>query len=134
MAKFILWFASLVFIGYGFACLIDPNIPTAYIGYEMTRADAVIETRAMYGGLELGFGLFCLLAVFQIRFQEAGLISIVLVVGGLAVGRTIGLLFTTEPATIYSWGAVVLESFMTLTAFVTLNKEKYNLPDPHAAI
>ncbi len=53
----------------------------------MNSGDAFVEIGAMYGGLQTGFGLFCLLGALRKDFYRPALTSLLLVVGGLALAR-----------------------------------------------
>ena len=61
LGKVILWVSAAMFIVYGLMCLFSPALPTGYAGLAMNSGDAFAEVGAMYGGLQTGFGIFCLL-------------------------------------------------------------------------
>lgn len=87
LGKAILWISGFAFVGYGLACLYSPELPAGYAGLAMTTGDAYAEIGAMYGGLQTGFGIFCLLGALRAGFYRPALASILLVVGGLALAR-----------------------------------------------
>jgi len=130
LGKLILWVTGLVFVGYGGVCLYDPNVPVSYIGYTMTGADSFIETAAMYGGLQLGFGFWCLFSAVNNCYTRSALLSIGFAIGALGISRLLGLLligdsvFTQnqnfDDATWYTFGAIIYElstAVIALTAF-----------------
>ena len=112
--KIILWISAFIFICYGLTCLVSPEIPAGYAGLSMTNGDAIAEIGAMYGGLQTGFGLFCLLAALKPDYHKSGLILLVLCVGLLALTRLYTTLVASEPVAVYTWGAMAFE-FTTAT-------------------
>lgn len=120
LGKFVLWISGLIFLAYGLVCLVDPAIPAAYAGYHLSGADAFIEVAAMYGGLQAGFGIWCLLGAINSYYARASLLSIVFVIGALAVGRVIGLVQIGGEPTGYTYGAIFYESCTALLALIAL--------------
>ena len=122
LGKIILWISAIIFISYGLTCLYSPDIPAGYAGLSMTNGDAFVEIGAMYGGLQTGFGLFCLLAALNPDYQKSGLILLVLCIGSLALTRFYTTLIVSEPVAIYTWGAMAYEFSTALLAAVALRK------------
>lgn len=122
LGKIILWASALIFISYGVMCLISPDVPAGYAGLSMNTGDAFVEMGAMYGGLQTGFGIFCLLGALRNDLFRAALTSVVLLVGGLALGRLYSLLTSTEPVGGYTYGAIIFEFATFLLAAVALRK------------
>ncbi|MEH6581574.1 MAG: DUF4345 family protein [Halioglobus sp.] len=120
--KIILWISAIIFISYGLTCLYSPDIPAAYAGLSMTNGDAFVEIGAMYGGLQTGFGLFCLLAALKPDYHKSGLILLVLCVGGLALTRLFTTLIVSEPVAVYTWGAMAYEFATATLAAVALKR------------
>lgn len=87
VGKAILWVSALIFIVYGLACLFSPALAATYAGLSMNSGDAFAEIGAMYGGLQTGFGVFCLLGALRKDLYRAALVSLVCLVGGLALAR-----------------------------------------------
>jgi hypothetical protein len=123
LGKIVLWVTGLGFFAYGIACLIDPALPSGYIGYHLSGADAYIEVSGMYGGLQAGFGLWCLLGALNSQYYRACLISIVFTIGALALGRVFGLSQVMGEPGGYSYGAIVYESTTTLLALIALRSK-----------
>ncbi|WOJ94442.1 DUF4345 family protein [Congregibacter variabilis] len=120
MTRSFLVFVSVVFSGYGIACIVDPALPARLAGLEVLNGDAYAEMSAMYGGLQTGVGIFCLLAAFRSSFQSSALLLLVLGIGLLAASRALGALRSDELLTVYTWGALAFETLLTATAAALL--------------
>lgn len=123
MTRSFLIFVSLVFIGYGIACIVDPVLPARLAGLDILNGDAYAEMSAMYGGLQTGVGIFCLLAAFRQSLQSSALLLLVLGVGLLAASRALGALRSDELLTTYTWGALAFETLVTATAAALLSRK-----------
>lgn len=123
LGKSLLGVSALIFISYGLVSLVSPAVPSGLAGLVMSNGDAFAEIGAMYGGLQTGVGLFCLLALLKPDFYRAGLVLLVLGIGTLALARLISLLMTTDTVTAYTYGAMVYEfATATLAAAALLKK------------
>jgi hypothetical protein len=122
LGKALLWISAFAFIGYGLACLFFPELPASSAGLAMTTGDAYAEIGAMYGGLQTGFGLFCLLGALRSDFYRPALASLLLLVGGLALARLYSMATSNDPVAVYTYGAIVFESVTAVLAGVALRK------------
>jgi hypothetical protein len=122
LGKAVLWFSALVLIAYGLACLYSPALPAGYAGLTMTNGDAYAEIRAMYGGLQFGFGVFCVMGALHADFFRPALASIVLLLGGLALARLYSTATGVDPVTSYTHGALVFECTTAVLAALALRK------------
>jgi len=122
LGKIVLWVSTITFISYGLMCLVSPSVPADYAGLEMISGDGYAEIGAMYGGLQIGFGVFCLLGALRSDLHKAALTSLVVVVGGLAIGRLYSTLTGTEQIGTYTYGAMVFEFLTATLAAVALRK------------
>jgi hypothetical protein len=122
LGKFILWLSAIMFVTYGLACLVSPGLPAGYAGLGLVTADALPEVGAMYGGLQTGFGLFCLLGALKSDYYRHALLLLVLCIGGLALGRCFWALTGADPVGGYTYGAAAYEITTTLLAALALRR------------
>lgn len=122
LGKVILWISALIFVVYGLMCLFSPALPAGYAGLTMDTGDAFVEIGAMYGGLQTGFGLFCMFGALRSDFYRPALTSILLLVGGLALGRLYSTLTGSEPVGGYTYGAMTFEFSTAILAGLALRK------------
>jgi Domain of unknown function (DUF4345) len=122
LGKVILWVSALMFIVYGLMCLFSPALPTDYAGLSMNTGDAFVEVGAMYGGLQTGFGIFCLLGALRKDLYRPALLSLVLLVGGLALARLYSTVTSVDPVGSYTYGAMVYEFTTAILAGLALRK------------
>ena len=122
LGKIVLWVSTITFISYGLMCLISPSVPAGYAGLEMISGDGYAEIGAMYGGLQIGFGVFCLLGALRSDLHKPALTSLVVVVGGLAIGRLYSTLTGAEQIGTYTYGAMAFEFLTATLAGVALRK------------
>ncbi|RZV60097.1 MAG: DUF4345 domain-containing protein, partial [Pseudomonadales bacterium] len=91
-----------------------------YIGYGLSGPDARIELVAMYGGFEIGLGLFCLMGLVKQEIERPALLAVVLMVGGLGVTRAIAYFVSNQTVTSYTYGALAFELTVTALALAAL--------------
>jgi hypothetical protein len=59
LARFVLIVTGISFFGYAIACFLYPvEVAGRFTGYGLEAAAGMVEIRAMYSGLQAGFGLF----------------------------------------------------------------------------
>lgn len=124
LAKIVLWISAIVLIGYGVVCLVSPGIPASYAGLVLTNGDAVAEIGAMYGGLQTGFGLFCLLGAMNASLERPALGLLVMCIGALALSRLAWTLTGASPVGMYTYGAMIFEFTTAILAAIALRKHK----------
>jgi hypothetical protein len=122
LGKVVLWVSAVIFTSYGLICLFSPDVPARYAGLILSNGDAIAEIGAMYGGLQTGFGLFCLLAALNPNFYKSGLVVLVFCVGSLALARMYSTLLITDPVTAYTWAAMTYEFLTAILAALALRK------------
>lgn len=120
LPRIFLIITGLTFTLYGGYCLlINPMILNEYTGMGLSDNTALIEVRAMYGGLQGAAGLYLLFCSMQTsRFREALLVS-VFAFAGLAGARAFGLAIDGGDNG-YNFAAVIYESISGLLALVCL--------------
>lgn len=122
LGKIILWASGLIFAAYGAACFLSPELPANYAGLSIGNGDAYAEMGAMYGGLQFGFGLFCLLAAIKPAFFRPGLTLLVMAIGCLAVARLYSAWDAEWLVGVYTWGAMAFEFTVAILAAIALRK------------
>ncbi len=122
LGKVVLWVSALMFMAYGVVCLFSPALPAGYAGLSMNTGDALVEIGAMYGGLQTGFGIFCLMGALRKDLYRPALISLVLLVGGLALARLFTVVTSDAVVGTYTYGAMVYEFTTAILAGLALRK------------
>lgn len=120
--KIILAVSAVVFVTYGVISLVSPAVPAGFAGLIMTNGDAFAEIGSMYGGLQTGVGLYCLLAFVKSEYYRGGLAILVIGIGMLAVARLISALATDDPLSAYTWGALMYEFITVFLAGLALRR------------
>ena len=126
LGKGILWISALLFIGYGLVSFFFPEIPAGLVDLKIPNVDAAAEIRSIYGGLQTGIGLFCLLAAVNSDLYRAGLMLLVLGIGALALGRLYSILTTADSVTAYTNGALLFELTIAVLAAIALKIQNKN--------
>ena len=123
LSKFIVYFAAGFFILYGLAFTIVPNVMSVLItGSDITGTSALIDFRATYGGMTLAVGIM-ILYLDRINQKRPSLVMVILLLMGMALGRTLGFWIDGRGnALMYVY--LVLEILGSVLAFVALQKEK----------
>ena len=119
LARFVLLFTAVSFIGYGLACLLVPNMVGNISGLGMQTVSGRTEIHAMYGGLQTGLGLYFLLCGLHREWVRPGVVALILVMGGLALARCYGISVQGSPGS-YNLGAVSYEAITALVALLSL--------------
>lgn len=86
-------FSGLVFTGFGVAFALWPVEMFAPLGEPLTSPAARTDVRALYGGLQLGVGLWLLHSIFRPAERRAALRLGLMSYASLAVTRFAGLAF-----------------------------------------
>lgn len=64
-------FNGCMYVALGIWCLVEPARVSQLLGFDLQNPSAKAEFSAVYGGLELGLGIFLLLAVFGDRISAS---------------------------------------------------------------
>lgn len=97
LPRVILGFTGAAFIGFGIAFAFWPVPMAAVVEISLPSATAKVDLAATYGGFELGFGTFLLVALFRPAWIEAGLWAGMLALGGFAAVRLGSLVASNGP-------------------------------------
>ena len=122
LGKFILWLTALVLIAYGLVCLFSPALPADYAGLAFITGDALPEIGAMYGGLQTGFGIFCLLGALKTEYYRPALMLLLLCIGGLALSRCFWAFTSGGEIGAYTYGAMAYEYSTAIVAAIALRR------------
>tara|TARA_R110002124_G_scaffold2530_4_gene16023 strand:+ start:363 stop:737 length:375 start_codon:yes stop_codon:yes gene_type:complete len=122
LGKAILWISAVIFSAYGLACLFNPHLPANYAGLSITNGDAYAEIGAMYGGLQFGFGIFCLMGALRKDFYRPTLSALLIMIGGLAAARLYSTVTSVDPVAMYTYGALAFETITAVIAGLALKK------------
>ena len=129
--KWIFGATAIGFGGFGIALLIFPSL-LGLVGIKELTNSGLVEARAMYGGLQIGFGLFFLLALNRPKWFQPALIIHSCVVGGLVIGRIFGLAvekWQAKPLIYIILAAEIVLVILSTTAFINLKNEKKTRDD-----
>ncbi|HEX2250065.1 MAG TPA: DUF4345 family protein [Gemmatimonadales bacterium] len=105
----VLAFTAAGFIGFGLAFTFWPGSMAALVEVGLPTPTARVDFAATYGGFELGFGAFLLLALLRPIWIEPGLWAGLLALGGFATVRSGTLLLTGAPVSPANYLALSLE-------------------------
>lgn len=86
---------ALAFCKTGIETLIDPQAVMNNVGIVLNNSSAESSMRAVYGGMHLVFGLFCVYGVFANVSAALGLVA--LYTAGFTIGRISGILVSGAP-------------------------------------
>ena len=103
----------------GLVGLIQPLPMLAGFGYDISGAHAMIESRAMHGGVFLIAGTFMIVALFRGGLERPAPWFVVIHVGGLLAGRAVSLVVDGPPRP-YFWGFIGFEILLLVPAIVSL--------------
>lgn len=124
VGRIFLGMMALVSIVYGIGCLFLPRLPAGLAGLILPASGnsaAIIEFMAMYGGLQTATGLMFGWYVLKHRRALTGLGVMATLMGGVAIGRAIGLARYGADAynttvLVFELGTAAIAAFAWLTA------------------
>lgn len=90
LARASLGIAALTFLGFGAWFLLRPGAIDG-MGVLLGSSAARTEIRAMYGGLEVGLGVFFGISALRTSWLRPALFGQMTTLGGLAAGRIVGM-------------------------------------------
>ena len=95
MTLIYLWFNAVLYLGLGAWCTLLPEKTSKAIGFGLTNASAKSEYVTVYGGMEVGMGIFFAACALSPALRGPGLLYALILYACLAVFR-IGTLVTLE--------------------------------------
>lgn len=102
ISKIFLGLMALAFCKTGIETLIDPQAVMNNVGIVLDNSSAESSMRAVYGGMHLVFGLFCIYGIFA--NATAALTLVILYTTGFTIGRVSGILVSGAPnAFVMTW-------------------------------
>ena len=100
LAQWVLALSALPFLAIGLAFAIAPGEMGPLVSIDVADSTADNDIRAVYGGLQIGVGLFLALCVRRSEWLRPGLALQMMVFAGLLLGRTVSLGAAGPPTTI----------------------------------
>ena len=97
ISRLVLGLTGASFIGFGIASTFWPEAMAGFVELRLSTTTAKVDFAATYGGFELGFGIFLLLAFLRPPWTEAGLWAGLLALGGFAAVRAGTLVISGSP-------------------------------------
>ena len=120
---------SIVFLLYGIGFMFFTETLSLYVidTVPNTKSD-LIDMRATYGGMSIGFALLLYLTSQDSKIFVLGVKSIILIVGGMALGRFTGIIKEGSPNTLM-YIYLLLEVLVVLIG-VKLLAKSYKISNP----
>jgi len=118
---------TLAFCKTGIESLIDPQAVLAQVGIMLDNASALSSMRAVYGGLHLVLGVYCLVGIF--RNPEGPLLFVLLYTIGFTVGRLSGIMVDGLPNSFVTTWLIteIISGAMAGTALFIVRNPAVNL-------
>jgi hypothetical protein len=99
---------ALIYAAVGIACVFAPVAALEPVGLAPASDLGRVEVYAMYGGLEFGMASFLAWTALDTSRVRIGLAACGLSIGGLGLGRLVGMLALGPPSGLM-WGLCVIE-------------------------
>lgn len=110
VALIVLGLTSLIFAGFGVAFLLAPAALLATLGIDLGGATGVVEIRAVYGGMNLGLGLYGLAALRKPTQRMPAAQVLALVLATIAAARLLGVLLAPSAVAADIWVFFAMEA------------------------
>ncbi|CAN5330257.1 hypothetical protein BH09BAC3_BH09BAC3_28940 [soil metagenome] len=112
---------AIAFCKVGMEALLDPQAVLAQVGIILDNSSATSSMRAVYGGMHLMFGLYCVYGIF--KDLRSPLVLVALYTLGFIVGRISGIVVDGTPnAFVVTW--LLTEAVSFVIALTLLAKGK----------
>lgn len=120
-ARIFLGLFGLVAMPFGIVCFVDPGFLDAFAGVAATSTTGTVELRAMYGGMQMAFGVLALLGAFRPDFTRTGLLATAILCAGLGSSRLLASIAASEVSS-YTRGGLAFELGSTAIAALLLRR------------
>jgi hypothetical protein len=98
LAQWIIRLNALFFSLYGLLFFFVPETLLFWVtGSAANTTSAMIDTRATYGGMSLAIGLLLFYFSMKLVYEKLGLVFVILIMGNMAFGRSLGILLDGNP-------------------------------------
>ena len=122
MGRIVLIVMGILWVLFGVLGLISPAVVGGGLGIELPTADAVTDVRAIYGGLQIGIGLYFFYCSRSAELIRPGLIALALIAAGFGVGRSFGILVDGARGGLIFF-ALTIEVIAFALAWISLRRE-----------
>ena len=114
---------GLAFCKVGIEALMDPETVLTQVGITLDNPSALSSMRALYGGMHLVFGLFCIWGIF--KNPESPLLLVLLYTIGFTVGRVSGIIVDGVPNEfVITWLITeIISGVLAATALILLKRK-----------
>ncbi|CAN5335967.1 hypothetical protein BH10BAC4_BH10BAC4_09550 [soil metagenome] len=125
---------SLAFCKVGIEALINPHTVLAQVGILLDNASATSSMRAVYGGMHLMFGVYCISGIF--KDSKGPLQLLTLYTAGFVLGRITGIVADGSPNTfVMTWLITETVSLATAgTLLIVQGRRQRSGDDGHKAV
>ena len=120
--KALVWLNAVLFMLYGLGFMFFPEYLSELVtDASPSSSSGLIDMRATYGGISLGFGVLLAYMVRRADMLRLGVWAVMLIVGGMALGRGIGMVLDGSPNTMM-YVFLALEVAVVLVGVALMNK------------
>ena len=88
--------SAIVWLGLGLWGLVSPEALLRAAGLDRVPSSAVVELRAMYGGLPIAVGVLAAVGLLRSSFRRPALLSLAYASSGLFMARLLGAVLSLE--------------------------------------
>jgi len=117
MNRAFLYLCGVLYLGYGLWVLLSPTTSLAYLGVDLSVANALSDLHGSHGGLNVAVGMFVLWAAGNHDWFRYGLWLIFLLNIGYLGGRLVALATDGTPTGIVP-AVMVMEAAIVVVAFL----------------
>jgi len=123
VAQIFLGLMGLAFCKVGVEALASPQAVLSNVGIILNNISAFSSMRAVYGGMHLVFGIFCLWGIF--KNEQVALLLVILYTAGFVLGRLSGIFLDGAPNSfVITWLITEAFSLVISASLLYLLKKK----------